>query len=143
MVIDWPSKTWRTIERPDSLPNCNVAMVHNMTKRKFDRVPLLHWSERSKRSTIVQASVAARGVIEAAVVDQVRDISRTLGSGTRSCAKRGGYPQGRKEIEAKIFSFGRQHAAGSRRDQATSRSTKDLAAGIASIADIQERFEES
>jgi site-specific DNA recombinase len=126
-------------------PNCNVAMVHNMTKRNsiVYRYYTCVRAIKRGRQACTHPSLPA-GEIEAAVVDQVRDISRDAGLRDEIIRQAMvAAQQGRKEIEAHQIQLGRQLA----RDHGEIRqlALDERPGGQVShrIADIQERIEKA
>ena len=140
-----PSKHGGLLKGLIRCPNCNVAMVHNMTKRNsivYRYYTCVRAIKRGRQAC--QHPSLPAGEIEAAVVDQVRDISRD--SGLRDEIIRQAMvatQQGRKEMEAHQIQLGRQLA----RDHGEIRqlALDERPGGQVShrIADIQERIEKA
>ena len=140
-----PSKHGGLLKGLIRCPNCNVAMVHNMTKRNsivYRYYTCVRAIKRGRQSC--QHPSLPAGEIEAAVVDQVRDISRDAGLRDEIIRQAMvATQQGRKEIEAHQIQLGRQLA----RDHGEIRqlALDERPGGHVShrIADIQERIEKS
>lgn len=140
-----PSKHGGLLKGLIRCPNCNVAMVHNMTKRNsivYRYYTCVRAIKRGRQSC-KHPSLPA-GEIEAAVVDQVRDISRDAGHRDEIIRQAMvAAQQGRKEIEAHQIQLGRQLA----RDHGEIRqlALDERPGGQVShrIADIQERIEKA
>ena len=140
-----PSKHGGLLKGLIRCPNCNVAMVHNMTKRNsivYRYYTCVRAIKRGRQAC--QHPSLPAGEIEAAVVDQVWDISRD--SGLRDEIIRQAMvatQQGRKEMEAHQIQLGRQLA----RDHGEIRqlALDERPGGQVShrIADIQERIEKA
>jgi site-specific DNA recombinase len=140
-----PSKHGGLLKGLIRCPNCNVAMVHNMTKRNsiVYRYYTCVRAIKRGRQACTHPSLPA-GEIEAAVVDQVRDISRDAGLRDEIIRQAMvAAQQGRKEIEAHQIQLGRQLA----RDHGEIRqlALDERPGGQVShrIADIQERIEKA
>jgi site-specific DNA recombinase len=140
-----PSKHGGLLKGLIRCPNCNVAMVHNMTKRNsivYRYYTCVRAIKRGRQAC--QHPSLPAGEIEAAVVDQVRDISRDAGLRDEIIRQAMvATQQGRKEIEAHQIQLGRQLA----RDHGEIRqlALDERPGGQVShrIADIQERIEKA
>ncbi len=140
-----PSKHGGLLKGLIRCPHCNVAMVHNMTKRNaiVYRYYTCVRAIKRGRESCKHPSLPA-GEIEAAVVDQVRDISRD--AGLRDEIIRQAMvviQQGRNDIEAHQIQLARQLT----RDHGEIRqlALDERPDGQVShrIADIQERIEKA
>jgi len=140
-----PSKHGGLLKGLIRCPNCNVAMVHNMTKRNSIVYRYYTCVRAIKRGRLAckHPSLPA-GEIEAAVVDQVRDISRDAGLRDEIIRQAMvATQQGRKEIEAHQIQLGRQLTRDHGEIRQLALDERPDSQVSHRIADIQERIEKA
>ena len=140
-----PSKHGGLLKGIIRCPHCNVAMVHNMTKRNsivyryYTCVRAIKRGRQSCRHPSLPA-----GEIEAAVVDQVRTISRDAGLRDEIIRQAmTATQQGRKEIDAHQIQLARQLTRDHGEIRQLALEERPDSQVSHRIADIQERIEKA
>jgi site-specific DNA recombinase len=140
-----PSKHGGLLKGLIRCPNCNVAMVHNMTKRNsivYRYYTCVRAIKRGRQSC-KHPSLPA-GEIEAAVVDQVRAISRDTRLRDEIIRQAmEATEQGRKELESQQTQLTRQLNRDHGEVQQLALDQRPNNSIVYRIADVQERIEEA
>ncbi len=140
-----PSKHGGLLKGLIRCPDCNVAMVHNMTKRNsvvYRYYTCVRAIKRGRQSC-KHPSLPA-GEIEAAVVDQVRAISRDTRLRDEIIRQAmEGIQQGRKELESQQTQLTRQLTRDHGEVQQLALEQRPNNSVVYRIADVQERIEEA
>jgi site-specific DNA recombinase len=137
-----PSKHGGLLKGLIRCPNCNVAMVHNMTKRNsiVYRYYTCVRAIKRGRQACTHPSLPA-GEIEAAVVDQVRDISRDAGLRDEIIRQAMiATQQGRAELESHHVQLTRQLTRDHGEIRELALDQKPNTSTAHRIADIQDRI---
>lgn len=140
-----PSKHGGLLKGLIRCPDCNVAMVHNMTKRNsivYRYYTCVRAIKRGRQSC-KHPSLPA-GEIEAAVVDQVRAVSRDTRLRDEIIRQAmEGIQQGRKELESQQTQLTRQLTRDHGEVQQLALEQRPNNSVVYRIADVQERIEEA